>query len=109
MTTWTFHSVEGLSVSDKWANEPDDAERIAQSLADTQGVVVVAVPHSERGETYRKAPFGNWTDSDLRAVCRRNDPNGDFDDCTRADLVAILAGWMAEEPDYWRARLGGAS
>lgn len=50
--------------------------------------------------------FSTWTDSDLRAVCRANDANGDFDDCTRADLVAILTGWIAEEPDYWRAALG---
>lgn len=53
--------------------------------------------------------FATWSDADLRAVCRANDANGDFDDLPRADLVAILAGWIAEEPDYWRARLGGAS
>ena len=106
MTTWTFHNMDGFSVSDKWANEPDDAERIAQSLADTQGVVVVAVPHSERGETYRKAPLGNWTDSDLRAVCRRNDPNGDWDDASRGYMVETIARWHAQEPTF---RMGGAS
>ncbi len=33
----------------------------------------------------------------LRALCMWNDPNGDYDTCTRADLVEIVNNWREEE------------
>lgn len=46
--------------------------------------------------------FATWTDSDLRAVCRRNDPNGDWTDASRGYMVETIARWLAEEPDSMR-------
>lgn len=106
MTCWTFHGPDGFPVSDRMANEPDDADRIAQALADARGVEVVAVPNSERGETFRKVPFATWTDSDLRATCRIVDSDGDWTDASRAYMVETIARWHAEEPTF---RMGGAS
>lgn len=46
---------------------------------------------------------------ELRAVCRANDPNGDWTDASRDYMVETVARWIGEEPDYWRVRLGGGA
>lgn len=48
----------------------------------------------------RTMDYATWTDSDLRAVCRRNDPNGDWTDASRAYMVECIARWHAEEPTF---------
>lgn len=33
----------------------------------------------------------------LRALCMWNDPNGDYDECTHADLVEVIQSWREEK------------
>lgn len=37
-----------------------------------------------------------WNVEGMRAACRENDANGDFDDATAEELVEILVGWMKD-------------
>ena len=55
-----------------------------------------------------QAGLTRWTDDDLRALCRRNDANGDWDDASRDELVETILRWQTEEPDYWRAVLSAS-
>lgn len=37
-----------------------------------------------------------WNVEGMRAACRENDANGNFDDATAEELVEILVEWMKD-------------
>lgn len=60
-----------------------------------------AMSHAERLDLYDKIENAEGIEAFintevLRALCAWNVPNGEYDECTHADLVAIIQSWREE-------------